>query len=270
MLDSLPAVIVDFATFGLAALGGYVAIKPPKEAEIGLRRLYVGSFVALALLGISANVWERHIDETRRTQAETDLKAAQNKFSSDLINVQQNVQRTSDAILSFVTNPPKGIPVDQAVAFARALTSNRGVSGKLESVPNARVGDMARAIVNSLNEMAQYWRADDQNEYMSTTDKSCYGVPYTPQGCKDAQALWVSKKKELTARWQEKVKDLIRQANECRVEIFRRLLPMQTNVAQDEAAKKLYEKMVADSRNISPEALNAVALYLDNLWKQLP
>jgi uncharacterized membrane protein len=129
---------------------------------------------------------------------------------------------------------------------------------------------MAKAIAANLNVTALYWRADDHNAYMGALDSPCYGILNKGDNCAHAQAQWVITEKQLNARWQEKAKDLVNQANECRVEILTRLLPQQKGLAQDEAAKSLYERMVADSKNISPESLSAAGSYLDNLWKRLP
>lgn len=267
MLETLPAVIVDCATFGLAAIGGYVALNPPREDQIALKRFYVISFVVLAVLGIGANVWQRSIEESRRAQSDASLKSAQKQFSDDL----KAVKESSNAILSFVTNPPKGISPEQGLAFAKALrAASRGVPGKFDNISNARVGDMARAIAVNLNEMAAEWRAQDHNDYMVMTDSICYGSSYTPEGCKAAEDQWVIKENDLNVRWREKVKDLVSQANECRMEILNRLLPVQKRLAQDDKAKTLFEGMVADGKNISPDNLDAAGLYLNGLWKRLP
>src|SRR4029077_9384480 len=98
----------------------------------------------------------------------------------------------------------------------------------------------------------------------------CYGSSYTPDGCNAAEAQWVIKENDLNVRWREKVKELVSQANECRVEILSRLLPTQKRFADDDKAKSLFEKMGADSKNISPDNLDAAGLYLNGLWKRLP
>jgi hypothetical protein len=265
MWESVPAVVVDCATFGLAALGGYVALNPPSPEQTAAKRFYLIPFVVLAVVGIGANIWARQIEDSRRTQSDIDLKSAQHNFSEDL----KAVKRSSDTILSFVTNPPKGVTAEQAVVIARALTSSRGPLGKLENISNARIADMARAIAVNLNEQAQEWRGDDQNEYMKTTDWT-YGYQGTEQNRKDAAELWVKKKKELNERWATKEKDLIGQADEARLEILSRLLPEQRNSAQDASAKSLYEKLLVGGGEIQPGDLNAAASYLDNLWKRLP
>jgi hypothetical protein len=270
-LGSVPAVIVDGSTFGLAALGGYVALNAPRAEQRALKGFYVISFIALAILGIGANIWQRNVEAGKQASLQQNETDARKEFSENL----KDVKKSSDAILSFVTNPPKGISAEQGLAFAKALAARRGVFGKFDNISNARVGDMARAIARSLNETAQYWRADDRNAYLVALDSPCYGNgssgPNGRENCAHAQAQWVTTEKQLNARWQEKAKDLVNQANECRVEIMTRLLlPRQKGDATDGAAKLVYEKMIADSKNISPENLIAAGSYLDNLWKRLP
>jgi hypothetical protein len=265
-LGGVPAVMIDVATFGLAVLGGHVAINPPEKDEKELKRFYICAFVGLAIFGIGANMWERNIEEAKRVQSQTDLKTAQSSFSTDLAEV----KKSTVTILSFVTNPPKGISIAQAVLFAQGLLSRQVSPGRLQSVSNDRINDMAQAIVANLNEMAQEWQAQEHNDYMRTIDTPCYGTGSTPAGCKAAEARWAIAQRQLVARWQDDVTNLISQANECRVEIFNRLLPLQKAFAGDDTAKTLFEKMVTNSSSISPDNLRAAGTYLENLRKRLP
>ena len=65
-LGGVPQVLVAFAAFGLAFLGGHVALSPPREDQKVLRRVYLVSFALLACLGTAADLWQRSIEEEKQ------------------------------------------------------------------------------------------------------------------------------------------------------------------------------------------------------------
>jgi hypothetical protein len=122
-VESLLPSVVDLATFGLAVLGGSVALKPPGQDQRVLKFLYFACFILLALVGFGAGQWGRNIENITRSKLQEKQTRTEERFSEDL----KAVKRSSDAILAFVANPPKGITQEQLSAFAKAyLESQKG------------------------------------------------------------------------------------------------------------------------------------------------
>jgi hypothetical protein len=116
-LESVPAVIVDCSTFGMAVLGGYVALNPPKEERVALKRVYVVSFVVLGILGIVANVWQRNVEAGKQAILQRNETDARTQFSADLAVVKSSNQ----TILNFVAHPPAGFSREQVVSVVRTF-----------------------------------------------------------------------------------------------------------------------------------------------------
>jgi hypothetical protein len=118
VLDSLggiPPVLVDLATFGLALLGGFVALKPPAETDKVLKRFYVGGFAFLFVVGMAANIWQRRVEGAKQDQLQQNETDARNQFSTDL----HDLKVSNNAILEFVASPPKGSTQEQVSSIVR-------------------------------------------------------------------------------------------------------------------------------------------------------
>ena len=133
-LDSLLPNVVSCSTLGLAALGGYVALYPPADGR--KRRLYVSSFILLAVVGIGSDVEQRAIENSKREKLQEAQTKAEERFSEDLKSVKRSSDKSTDAILAFVATPPKGITIGQLSSFAERLLSDRGVALAPSSVPS--------------------------------------------------------------------------------------------------------------------------------------
>jgi hypothetical protein len=120
-LGTVLSSLTDLATFGLAALGGYVAVNPPTREEIKSKTFYVVSFGLLAILGVYANGSEREKDKSEKRVLQQEQTDAEIRFSDDL----KAVKQSSDAILAFVANPPKGISQNQFSSTLSALLAKR-------------------------------------------------------------------------------------------------------------------------------------------------
>src|ERR1700686_2565006 len=120
-VESFPPTLVDIATFGLAVIGGYVAIRPPKSDKRHLKCLYVVSFIFLGVVGVGADVWQRSIEKGRQDVSQAHQTAAEIRFSADL----QEVKASNNAILKFVANPPKDYTKEQVSSFVKAYLESR-------------------------------------------------------------------------------------------------------------------------------------------------
>lgn len=112
----------------LAVLGGFVAINPPEKSMFWLKLFYVVSFAVLASVGTRAELQLRAREERNRQnyeQAQRDAQTQQTnaeiRFSKDLAAVKDS----SDAILRFVANPPKGITEKQFASTLSELLRTR-------------------------------------------------------------------------------------------------------------------------------------------------
>jgi hypothetical protein len=125
-LNSLLPVVVDCSTVGLAVLGGYVALYPPPDRR--KKRLCVGCFVLLAVVGIGSDIEQRSIESSKRDKLQEAQTKAEERFSEDLNAVKRASDKSTDAILAFVANPPKGITIGQLSSFAEGLLRRREVA----------------------------------------------------------------------------------------------------------------------------------------------
>ncbi|MCU1300080.1 MAG: hypothetical protein JWQ87_364 [Candidatus Sulfotelmatobacter sp.] len=135
-LDSVPSALVDCATFGLAALGGYVAVNPPSQDDKKLKYIYMFSFITLAIFGIGANVWQRGIESGRRVQSEHNETTARNDFSKNLKAVKESTEQAVADIRNFLTHPPKGYTPEQVLQIAKTLLDNHAPAARLERPSN--------------------------------------------------------------------------------------------------------------------------------------
>ncbi len=132
-LDSLLPVVVSCSTVGLAFLGGYVALYPPPDRW---KSLYVSCFVLLAIVGISSDTGQRAIENSKRQKLQDAQTKAEERFSEDLKAVRRSSDKSTDAILRFVANPPKGITIGQLSSFAEGLLRRRDASSIPPSAPS--------------------------------------------------------------------------------------------------------------------------------------
>jgi hypothetical protein len=159
-LDSVPGALVDCTTSGLATLGGYVALNPPSRKENVLKRLYFCFFVALAVIGVGANIWARSVE-----------KAAGIRFSADLSDVKKLSKTASDAseasraaIRDFVDHPPKGFTQGQVVSVVQQLLANQKAASAppvsvnpYEYLTNDELVAAAKTVAAQINDDAIEW-----------------------------------------------------------------------------------------------------------------
>jgi hypothetical protein len=112
--DAVSPYAVDVATFGLAALGGYVAVRPPEKGAVRLKGFYVLCFAALALAGIIFSTHERNRSKRESIESEK-------RFDNDL----GLVASQNNSILDFLAHPPKNLTKEEVGAivseWAKAL-----------------------------------------------------------------------------------------------------------------------------------------------------
>ncbi len=118
-LDTILPATADFATFGLAVLGGFVALKPPEREDRALKWFYIISFILLAIIGISANVWQRTREKGVQADLHREQVDAEKRFAGDL----QTVKSQTGAMVAFLSNPPKNLSREDIVAIARSWTN---------------------------------------------------------------------------------------------------------------------------------------------------
>jgi hypothetical protein len=108
---------LDCSTFGLAFLGGFVALFPPKDGQKALKGLYVLSFIVLAIVGFGADVWQRSVEAGKQSILQQNETDARNQFSTDL----EDVKKSNGVILNFVAHPPPGFTREQVVSVVRTF-----------------------------------------------------------------------------------------------------------------------------------------------------
>ena len=135
-LGGVPPLLVDLATFGLASLGGYVALKPPKETDKTLKRFYVVGFALLFLAGVAANLWLRSVESGKQEKLQQNETDARNQFSTNL----RDLKISSNAILEFVANPPKGFSQAQVSSIVQEFMKGQ------KSAPEVLSDDVLKAM----------------------------------------------------------------------------------------------------------------------------
>jgi hypothetical protein len=149
-LGGVPPVLVDVATFGLAYLGGHVALNPPRETDRTLKNIYVSSFALLFIIGMVANGWQRTIESYKQDRLQQNETDARQQFSQSLLDVKNSNQ----AILDFVSHPPKGFTPEQALTVVRRLLDKQQAQGQSNDATNEL---RALAMVTPVAESLRSW-----------------------------------------------------------------------------------------------------------------
>jgi hypothetical protein len=139
-LDGALPILVDLATFGLAFLGGYVALVPPKEDDGLLKKRYVFAFATLFAVGMIANGCLRNIEKQKQDVLQQKVTDAGIRFSADL----KAVKASSDAILNFVAHPPKGFTREEVVSVVEQFLKEQQI------VPNDVLRSMAMDVTQRM------------------------------------------------------------------------------------------------------------------------
>ncbi len=135
-LGGVPPLLVDLATFGLALLGAFVALKPLKETDKTLKRFYVVGFALLFFVGMAANLWQRSVESGKQEKLQQNETDARKQFSSNL----DDLRISNNAILEFVANPPKGFSQAQVSSIVQEFIKRQ------KSGPEILSNDVLRAM----------------------------------------------------------------------------------------------------------------------------
>ena len=265
-LESLPAVIVDLSTFGLAALGGYVALNAPKDAQVALKRAYVSSFIALAILGIGANIWQRNIESGKQVVLQQNETDARNQFSANLTDV----KKSSEAILNFVSHPPKGFTQEQIVSVVRSFLDKQQSKEQLTELTNEL---QAFASVSQVVKQFREWRALAAEEQDINARYYDAALQYEQQHPNDQQGLnRIEKERQVKLLdaedkyGPEALAKLIATANSIRKELTKRI-PLEQWFPLDKTEEQKFTEAINN-----PDVLDKddAATYLENLVKRVP
>lgn len=215
-LGGAAPLLVDLATFGLAYLGGHVAINPPRETDKVLKKVYVFTFALLLVIGISANVWQRSIENDKQDKLQQNETAAREQFSSNL----RDVKRSSEAILNFVANPPKGFTQDQIASVVSKFIDQHDKRSSTLSEEALRV--MVPAIIAEIRRLTDRWYFDDgslerqQHEALleATPDKN-------PDERAKIDQAFIDRRKRRKADYAGEITPVLRSANYLQEEMLR-------------------------------------------------
>jgi hypothetical protein len=151
-LGGVPPLLVNLATFGLALLGGFVALKPPEETDKTLKRFYVFGFAFLFVLGTAANLWQRSVESGKQEKLQQNETDARNQFSTNL----HDLKVSNNAILEFVANPPKGFSQAQVSSIVQEFIKGQ------KSGPEILSNDVLRAMETTTErQMLDIWHQFD-------------------------------------------------------------------------------------------------------------
>lgn len=166
--------------------------------------------------------------ETKASASQETLQAenrkAEERFSNDL----DDVKRSNDAILSFVSNPPKGVTQEQLTQFVKAFVQDRQtpVPDQLAGMPTDSLISTAATAVAQLNELEGEWEHQDRTDHE---------IPYVTGGSLAKQEIAQEKTAET---YRSKTKDTIKFVSDLRNEILKRF-PSQPDPAADALFIKL-------------------------------
>jgi hypothetical protein len=270
-LGGVPPILVDLATFGLAYLGGHVALNPPREADRNLKNIYVSSFALLFVIGMIANGWQRTIESNKRDGLQQNETDARNQFSKSL----QDVKNSNQAIFNFVSHPPKGFTPEQALSVVRRLVDKQQTQGQSSDATNEL---RALAMVTPVAENLRAWW-DWEGRQQDINNRAWEDMNhYLQQHRGDPQGINQQELKKLEAQQQAAYRDaedkygpqalaaLIADADWIRRELLKHIpTEKQTKLDSDEISK--FAEAIQKHDNTIDKA--QMGDYLENLRKRV-
>jgi hypothetical protein len=267
-LESAPATIADCSTAGLAVLGGYLALSAPTAEQRTLKHFYVAAFVALAIVCVGANMWQRNIEAGKQAILQQNETDARNQFSTDLADVKQS----NEAILNFVAHPPQGFTRAQVVSVVQTFLNKQQTQKPSIDITNElRALTMVSQVVADLREQAQ-WTLKSKLQDLSNREWQ-ERLRYQQQHQGDEQGLakideqWESDKRKAEDIYgQEGQKRLISTADFIRQTLLQNIPPTRQFPVDIAEAQKFATAMS------NPESFDKgdAANYLESLAKRVP
>jgi hypothetical protein len=257
-LGGVPPVLVDLATFGLAYLGGHVALNPPAKDDQVLKRLYVFGFAFLFVIGMAANGWERTMEANKRDKLQQDQTTAETRFSIDL----RDVKNSSDAILNYVAHPPKGATLEQLQQYAQSQLSNpRSNAAIVQSLPRyliiAKLRDQAALMHAAWDE---YWNKQDNR--LSVIQN---------QGTRERALEIGRQRKQLEMQFEESFGGIVRDTEPYRSQALVYLAQVGQVTQQDKDEDAVFKNIRAGGKGYTDNTQKPARLasYIDSLANRL-
>ena len=222
-LDSIFQTTIIVANVGLAFMGGFVAVKPPREDDQALKRLYICLFGIVAIVGIVASLWSNKRDRGEQERLQQANREAEVRFSADLLSV----KHSNDAILTFVSNPPKGVTQEQMTQFVKAFVQQRdspirGIN-KLAGMSTEGLLSTTKTAATQLLEIAEHeWGWEDEQAYLAAYEIH-YKSSSTPQAeIDESMAKGNAVRADIAIKYRAQLKETVSFAINLRDEILRR------------------------------------------------
>ena len=234
-VDTILQTTIIFANLGLAFLGGFVAVKPPKEDERTLKGIYIFLFSVVAVVGIVASVWSNKRDRGAQETLQQANRDAEIRFSADLLSV----KHSNDAILTFVSNPPKGVTQEQLTQFVRAFVQQRDsasrVVNKLAGMPTEGLLSTTKTAATQLLEIADHeWGWEDEQAYLAAYEIH-YKSSSTPQAeIDESMAKGNAVRADIATKYRTQLRETVSFAIDLRDEILRRFPNLENSRAPRE------------------------------------
>lgn len=234
-LGGVPPLVVDLATFSLAALGGLVAVNPPEKESARLRWFYVTCFIFLAGVAVGANLWQRNLEGKKQDQLQQNETDARNQFAVAL----RSVQKSNGLILNFVANPPKGVTEDQIRSIVRGFTEQQRLASPGMSRDVLRI--ISLATLQEMRQVNQMWGNEDNAILYKTSMKAIDDKERpSPQGDADLRDL-IRQRENLNNIYSERIEPTMRNASLIQEE----LLEGQTKTDEDKKFEAMFVKILA-------------------------
>lgn len=138
---------------------------------------------------------------------------------------------------------------------------------RFANLTNAMLSDEVAADVATLNELATEWHYDHDEENRRINE---HAVTHgTNAEKKEAWDAWLKRERELNAEWARKSKTIILRADDCRLAVLDRLVPLDRDHVEHSKESESFGRLLGGA-DADYQAVWQAAQYLQMIGKMLP